>query len=261
VGLVVGRDLVNQVSIVTGGTAGIGRATCLALALRRAHVVVVGRNADRIAETCQALRDIEGGGEALGISADVCREADMARMVSKTLDRFGRIDHLVAAAGILRASSAPGLTALARMSKAAWDEVLDVNLRGLYLSNRAVLEVMIEQRRGQIVNLSSTSGRRAYAFDSAYCASKCGAIGLTESLAEEARAFGVRVQVLLPGAIDTPMWDQNGPIHRPEFALAPARVADVVLFMLTLPADTILREPVVEPFGAPSRDGWRGGGY
>src|SRR5262249_45956761 len=128
-------------------------------------------------------------------------------------------------------------------------EVIETNLKGVFLSNRAVLRTMIEQRQGQIVNVSSTAGRQGKAFDSAYCASKFGVIGLSESLAEEVSRYGIRVHVVLPDAVDTPLWRQNEPLPNPEAKLAPARVANLIMFLLTLPPDTILREPVIASFG------------
>jgi NAD(P)-dependent dehydrogenase (short-subunit alcohol dehydrogenase family) len=108
---------------------------------------------------------------------------------------------------------------------------------------------MTRQRAGAIVNISSVSGRTGRAFDAAYCASKFGVIGLSESLAEEVRQYGIRVSVVLPDAVDTPMWDQNlRIIPRPPHLLRPERVAQLILILLTLPADTILVNPVIAPF-------------
>ena len=253
------NKLEGQVAIVTGATAGIGREVCLALARHGANVVVTARNRKRIDQTVADCRRQPGAADVLGLSCDVRNEQDMQRMADETVKRFGRIDILAASAGILRAKGST-LKTLAQMTCAEWCEVLDVNLKGLFLANRAVLPAMIRQRCGHVLNLSSTSGRKAYAFDSAYCASKFGAIGLTESLAAEVRSHGVKVQILLPGAIDTPMWDQNGPIRRPEFALPVQRVADMILHMLTIPRDTLLLAPMIEPLGKPQRGGWLGDG-
>lgn len=245
----------EHVVVVTGGTVGIGRAVCRAFARCGAAVVIVGRDRDRI-ESVE--KELDGDAcRVLGIRADVRSERDMERMARRTLERFGRIDVLVASAGILRARGAP-LKMLSQMSVAEWDEVIDTNLRGVFLADRAVLPAMIERRRGQIINLSSTSGRRGYAFDTAYCASKFGVIGLTESLSEEVRAYGIKVQVVLPGAIDTPMWDQNGPIRRPEFALPAQRVAELIVRLVRATPDTVIVEPVIEPFAKPSLGGWLG---
>lgn len=250
------KQLDGQVVVVTGGTAGIGRAVCLCLAAHGAHVVIVARNRERLERTAAEVRR-QASRRPLCVCGDVRREDDMNDMARATVKRFGRIDALVASAGILRPRGRE-LKTLVQMSPREWDEVVDTNLKGVFLSNRAVLPAMLTRRCGHIVNLSSTSGRHGYAFDSAYCASKFGVISLTEALAEEVRSYGVRVQVLLPGAIDTPMWDQNGPLPRPEYALPPERVADVVLHLLVTAPDAIVVAPVIEPFVTAVREGWRG---
>jgi len=245
----------DQVAIVTGATVGIGLSTCRELVRLGVRVVVVGRDAERVEQTVCELQSIRPE-SALGFRGDVRRLQDMFDAARAAQEGFGRIDILVASAGILRAKGA-GLKSLHLMRTNEWDEVLDTNLTGVFNANRAVLPIMVARRRGQVINVSSTSGRKAYAFDTAYCASKFGVIGLTEAIAEEVRPFGVRVDVLLPGAIDTPMWEQNGPFRRPDYALAAERVADVIVSMLALPADTVLGGPVVEPLGKPGARGWR----
>ncbi|MBW2602900.1 MAG: SDR family oxidoreductase [Deltaproteobacteria bacterium] len=236
----------GRVAIVTGGSIGIGLSTAAALAREDAYVVLVGRNRARLDKALLEIKQKTGSRKNIGLELDVRRESDMEQMARQTLDHFGRIDILVAAAGILRARGGR-LRTLQQMSLEEWDEVIDTNLKGLFLSNRAVIPTMIRQRSGNIVNLSSTSGRKGLAFDSAYCASKFGSIGLSEAISEELRQYGIRVQVLLPGAIDTGMWDQNGPIPPPKDILTPDRVADFILYMITLSEDTVLDSPIVEP--------------
>jgi NAD(P)-dependent dehydrogenase (short-subunit alcohol dehydrogenase family) len=236
----------GRVAIVTGGSGGIGRATCAALADEGATVVVVDVTEAGVHEVTAALADRAAAGPNLGLTLDVRREADMQAMAERTLERFGRIDILVAAAGILRPKGMPPRL-LGQMQLEEWDVVVDTNLRGVFLSNRAVLPAMLRQQAGQIVNVSSVQGRQGRAYDSAYCASKFGVIGLTESLAEEVRADGIRVHVVLPDAVETPMWEQNGPIGRPPNLLPPARVADFIVYLLALPDDTVLVGPVIAP--------------
>ena len=151
----------------------------------------------------------------------------MCRMAAETLRVFGRIDILVASAGTLRGASALPRQ-LAELGASTWDEITGTNLKGVFLSNRAVLPPMIRQRGGTIINLSSTSGRTGLAFDSAYCASKFGVIGLSQAVAAEVRQFGIRVHALLPGPVATPMWQQNGPIPYFGAAIPPERVADAI---------------------------------
>lgn len=249
-------QLAGQVAIVTGGTVGIGRATCIALARKGAQVVIVGRSRERLEQTLAEMARHKTGPEPLGLALDVRREADMAEMTGRTLERFSRIDILVTAAGILR-GGAGHLRTLQQMSVPEWDEVLDTNLKGVFLANRAVLPTMISQRRGNIINISSTSGRQGLAFDSAYCASKFGVIGLSEALAEEMRNYGIRVQVLLPGAIETDMWDQN-PLPRPQNILPVERAADFICYLVTLPVDVILPDPIIEPLKVRLQPAWSG---
>jgi NAD(P)-dependent dehydrogenase (short-subunit alcohol dehydrogenase family) len=247
----------GRVTVVTGATAGIGRACSCALARAGASLVLVGRSADRLEEAGSCLAASSGLRPALSIKADVRDPEGMERMARTTLDRFGRIDVLIASAGILRPSESRTLKMLHQTSPSEWDEVLDTNLRGVFLADRAVLPAMIEQRRGQIINVSSTSGRRGYAFDAAYCASKFAVIGLTQALAEEVKGFGVKVEALLPGAIDTAMWEQNGPFQRPEHASSPESVARAVIEMLQLEEDAWSLSPSIEPFRKPELSGWR----
>jgi 3-oxoacyl-[acyl-carrier protein] reductase len=237
--------LAERVAIVTGGAGGIGSATGAALAKRGATVVLVDRDAPRVDEAVSGLD--AGPGRALGLVGDVCREADMSRVTEAVVARFGRIDILVAAAGILRGRhGAP--RPFPRLTTDEWDDVVGVNLRGTFLSNRAVLQTMVRQRAGQIVNVSSTSGRRARAFDAIYCASKFGVIGLSEAAAEEVRHLGIRIHVVLPDAVRTALWDQNGPVKCPPNALDPARVGDFIVSLIMLPPDMQLLAPVIVPF-------------
>ena len=246
------ENLRDRVAIVTGGASGIGRATCRSLAEARARVCVVDLDREAIDRTLDELAQLAGEVETLGICSDVRQESDVEKMVREVLDRFSRIDVLVHSAGILRLAGT-GPKILPETSVEEFDQVVGTNLRGTILCNRAVLPTMIQQRDGQILNISSTSGRKGRAFDSVYCASKFGVVGLTESLAEEVRQFGIKVQLVLPDAVATPLWDQNGPVAAPDYSLSPERVADVILYMLSLPGDTVLENVVISPLRARRR--------
>jgi len=239
------ESLTGRVAIVTGGASGIGRATCFELARCGATIVVVDLSQERIDETLAELESLLDT-EALGLCLSVSDETAMNDMAAQTLGRFDRIDILVACAGILRGKGCPPRP-MADVTTAEWDEVIDTNLKGTFLSNRAVLASMIRNRRGQIVNVSSTSGLKGRAFDSVYCASKFGIIGLTEAVAEEVRYHNVRVQVVIPDAVAPPLWDQTR-LPAPPDALAPERVADLIVYMLTLPPDTVIERGVIAPF-------------
>lgn len=240
-------SLAGLTAIVTGAASGIGKATCFSFAMKGAAVAMVDVNGEHLKETAQELRNQGCALDPMILDKDIRSEQQMDEMTSLTLERFGSIDILVHCAAILRSTgSEPKM--MAEVSLAEWEEVMEINLKGTFLCNRAVLSVMMKQRRGQIINFSSTSGLKGRAFDSVYCASKFGVMGLSQSLAEEVRPYGIRVHVIQPDAVDTPIWDQNGPIRAPSDALPPSRVADLVVYLASLPNDTILGDLVISPF-------------
>lgn len=236
--------IAGKVAVVTGGASGIGRATCAALARRGARIVVVDLNREAIDETVAEID--AAGAEVLGLCLSVADEQAMSEMARRVGERFGRIDILVACAGILRGRGCSPRP-LAEVGIDEWDQVIGTNLTGTFLSNRAVLADMIRHRSGQIINVSSTSGLKGRALDSVYSASKFGIIGLSEALAEEVRYHGIRVQVVIPDAVATPLWEQNR-LPAPPDSLAPERVAELIVFMLALPPDTVLEQGVIAPF-------------
>jgi 3-oxoacyl-[acyl-carrier protein] reductase len=241
------QALTGQIAIVTGGASGIGRATCLSLARLGAAVALVDLNAALLAEAAREITMLAGAAEPLILPKDIRSETDMADMARITLEKFGRIDILVHSAGILRGKGS-GPKMMVDMDVTEWDEVITTNLKGTFLCNRAVLPAMVKQRRGQIINIASTSGLQGRALDSVYCASKFGVMGLSQALSEEVRQYGIRVQVVAPDAIDTPMWGQNRPIRPPADSLAPSRVADLIAYVVTLPLDATLGNVVIAPF-------------
>ncbi len=240
-------ELEAKVAVVTGGGSGIGRAACLELAARGATVAVVDLGQERLEETARLLRQRHPDRHFESIVADVRDPAAVESMAARVMETCGRLDLLVQSAGILRPPG-HGPRMLHQLAVEEWDTVLDINLKGTFLCNRAVLPAMIKQGGGQIINISSTSGIRGRAFDSAYCASKFGIIGLSEALAEEVRGHNIRVHVLLPDAVDTPIWQQNGPIQPPEDSLPPERVAQLIGYLATLPEDTVLDHLVIKAF-------------
>jgi 3-oxoacyl-[acyl-carrier protein] reductase len=239
-------SLHGQVAIVTGGGSGIGKATCMALAAEGVSIVVADVHGPAIEDTLKVIASNEQLSH-LGLICDLRFASDTEQMVKSVLGRFRTIDILVHCAGILRMKGTSPKP-LVEMTTTEWDTVLDTNLTGTFNVNRAVLPTMIANRYGQIINLSSTSGRHGRAHDSAYCASKFGVIGVTEAIAEEVRPYGVKVQTVLPDSVNTPFWQQNGPIPAPADALAPCRVADLILYLLNMPEDAILVNPVITSF-------------
>ena len=185
-------------AIVTGGSRGIGRAIALRLADEGADVAVCASSsagsAEAVAEEIRAK-----GRQALGCQADVSNAAQVAALISETLEAFCSIDILVNNAGINR----DGL--LIRMKEEDWDSVLDVNLKGAFLCTKAVARLMMKARSGRIVNLSSVVGLMGNAGQVNYSAAKAGLLGLTKSSAKELASRGITVNAVCPGFIPTDM--------------------------------------------------------
>ncbi len=241
------RDLEDRCVIVTGASGGIGSACAKLFAAHGAKLALVDRDEAKLSALAAEIN-----ADALPLVLDVTSEDDMAQMASRAVKRFGGIDTLIAAAGILRTSGEP--RTVVETSYEEWRAVIDVNLTGTFLSNRAVLAAMLERGSGDIVNISSTSGRQGRPFDAPYAASKFGIIGLSESLAEEVGRRGIRVQTLLPDAVRTTIWDQSGTTAiRPPHMLTPERVAEFVLYLITLPRDAFLLNPMLYPLNVRSK--------
>jgi NAD(P)-dependent dehydrogenase (short-subunit alcohol dehydrogenase family) len=188
----------SKVVLITGALTGIGRATALAFAREGAHVVVCGRHDDTGNALATELRAV--GVEAEYIRADVRLEDDVRSLVEKTVKRFGRLDVAVNTAGT---EGKPG--PVTEQSAESYAAVFDTNVLGTLLSMKHELRVMLPQGSGSIVNVSSTYGHTGAAGASIYAASKHAVEGLTKSAALEAAGTGVRVNVVAPGPIETPM--------------------------------------------------------
>ncbi|WP_010581733.1 SDR family oxidoreductase [Schlesneria paludicola] len=241
----------NMSVVVTGGASGIGLATARLLLEQGAKVLLADLRQNAVAFAMAQLAECVPNYEESQLSGQACdvrNAADCDNLADKAHERFGTVDAVVHCAGILRMANSRPLP-LHELEDSEYNAVVDTNLKGTFLCNRAFLRGMTSRRHGQIVNVSSTSGRKGRAFDSVYSASKAGVIALSESMAEEVRPFNVRVQVILPDAVDTPLWQQNNVVQSaPAGALPPERVAQMILFCLSLPPDTICENLVISPF-------------
>jgi 3-oxoacyl-[acyl-carrier protein] reductase len=191
------KTLAGKVAIVTGGTRGIGLAIARLLAEDGASVVVSGRDAARLDAAVKELESL--GAPALGVPADATKREDADRLVEVTRERFGRIDVLVNNAGITRDQL------LVRMKDDDWDQVLDTNLRGVFLMTRAVGKVMMRQKSGRIINIASAAGAMGNPGQVNYSAAKAGVIGLTKASGRELAHWNILVNAVAPGLIETDM--------------------------------------------------------
>lgn len=233
------RPFTGQVALITGGGRGIGACIARLLAQQGAQVMLVARTESQLQQTVQQIES--EGGKAFYCVADVADEAAIRTAVERTQQITGRIDILVNNAGSARA----GL--IEQSDPAEWWQVVESNLKGLYLTTRFVLPIMLAQGHGQIVNMLTIAASRPFTGLSAYSCAKAAGLMFTRILAREVRKRGVRVSAVLPGAVDTELW--NAFPSAPERArmIRPETVAQIVVQILATPPDASIDELIVLP--------------
>jgi 3-oxoacyl-[acyl-carrier protein] reductase len=189
------QPLAGKVALVTGASRGIGLAIAHQLGEMGARLSLCARKPEPLAAAAAGLQ--KSGIEAFSMMADVTRAADVTRLVDETRKALGPVDILVNNAGLGQFGP------FHELSESDWDITLDTNLKGVFLMSRAVAPEMIQRRTGQIINISSLSGKNTYKGGGIYCASKWGLMGLTGCMAEELREFGIRVAAICPGSVAT----------------------------------------------------------
>ncbi len=213
--------LKGKVAIVTGGGRGIGRAIAHVLSREGAAIVAVARSFDQVNAVADEVK--RAGGRALALRVDIRSSREVESMIGKTVEVFSGLDILVNNAGV-------GVRKpLVETTEAEWNEIMDTNLKGMFLCCKGSIPLMNERGGGVIVNISSGVGKRGFPTLSAYSASKFGVIGLSESLAGEVEEYGIKVYALCPGGVDTEMHRRFFPEDPPSMLLRTEDVAREVL--------------------------------
>jgi 3-oxoacyl-[acyl-carrier protein] reductase len=221
-------DLEGQTALVTGAGRGIGRAIAKALASKGARVFLAARTASQLESTADEIR--RSGGKAVPVPVDLAEEQDIRSLFDRIGDAADKLDILINNAGV-------GIYGpLVDFASADFDMVMRINAKAAFLCCQQAVRLMMPQKSGYIINISSVLGFKGYPNQAAYTASKHALIGLTKSLAVEAQEYGIRVSAILPGGVDTQMVAKARPDLDPRILLQPEDVAHAVLFLLSLSA-------------------------
>jgi 3-oxoacyl-[acyl-carrier protein] reductase len=236
-------SLEGKVALVTGAGRGIGKAVALSLAQLGCRVILAARSREQLEEVHREIRD--RGGEALVVAADLTRDEDIQHLVESSRS-WGTVDILINNAGW--GKRAP----VVKGDVEDWDRTFRVNLRAPMILAKMLLPSMLEKGEGAVINIGSVSGKTGEANGAAYAASKFGLIGFTQSLYEEVREHGIKVAVILPGFVDTPLIPPNRQLDRSKMIQADD-IAQAVHYVLTSPATCCPVEITVRPQKTPYR--------
>ena len=232
-------SLEERATLITGASGGIGSAIARSFGAAGARLMLVARKPAPLKRLASELR--EAGAEAEWRRTDVTDAEQVSEAVRAAHERWGRLDILVTCAGIGR------FAAVGKLSLDDWDATIAVNLRGAFLCCKAAAEVMRRNGGGVILNVASIGGVQGFPKGAAYCASKFGVVGLSESLAQDLLPHNIRVYALCPSSVDTPFHDA-APKHMPrEKMLRPADIADLALFLASRPDRVVYERVVVRP--------------
>lgn len=234
--------LLNKVAIVTGSSSGIGKAIALRFGEEGARVVVTARRKALCEQTAKQI--CQKGGEAFVVQADVSHENQVELLFDKAVQQYGRVDIAVNNAGIF------GGRRIAETTTKAFDEVMNVNLRGTFFCCRAAFRQMKKQGGGIIINMSSVAGVQAWSGTGAYSASKHGVMALTRALAEEGKTYNIRVSAICPGGVADELVDATEEEMLRSEKISPFDIAETAVYLATLGRFAVVHQIVVDRLGA-----------
>lgn len=234
--------LLNKVAIVTGSSSGIGKAIAFRFGEEGAKVVVTARRKSLCEQTAKQI--CQRGGEAFVVQADVSYENQVELLFDKTVQQYGRVDIVVNNAGIF------GGRRIAETTTKAFDEVLNVNLRGTFFCCRAAFKQMKKQGGGTIINISSVAGVQAWSGTGTYSASKHGVMALTRALADEGKPYNIRVSAICPGGVADELVDATEEEILRSEKISPFDIAETAIYLATLGRFAVVHQIVVDRLGA-----------
>ncbi|MBA3968008.1 MAG: SDR family oxidoreductase [Nitrospirales bacterium] len=236
------KRLEGKIAVVTGSSSGIGKAIALRFGEEGATVVVAARRVDLCHQTVGQIK--QAGGSAYAQQTDISQEEQVNALMQETIALYGRIDILVNNAGVV------GGGRVADTSTKMFDEVVGTNLRGTFFCCRAGFQQMKRQGGGLIINISSVAGVQAWAGTGTYSASKHGIMALTKSLADEGRAFYIKVSAICPGGVADELVDATPEEILNSEKINPYDVAETAVFLATLGYHTVVHQIVLDRLGA-----------
>jgi 3-oxoacyl-[acyl-carrier protein] reductase len=241
-------SLAGKTVLITGASAGIGWATALAMAEKGANVVVTARREQRLSELCDLIGEQDG--KAVYLAGDAAEEPTAQKCVALAVRQYGRLDILINNAG------AGNYKNLVDTSAAEYDALMDSNMKSSFLFARHAAPVMIEQKGGEILFISSVAGLQGYAGEAVYCASKFAQIGFAQALDGELRKFGIKVGTICPGGVKTEFAVGKGRTEegvRTSYMMEPREVADAIVFACMQPRNARILQMTVRHMGEPGR--------
>lgn len=240
-------NITGKVIVITGASSGMGEAAARHLAAKGAKVVLGARRADRIDALAAGI--VTAGGQAIALATDVTRAEDVQKLVDTAVATYGRIDVLVNNAGVMP------LSPLDRLKVGEWDQMIDVNLKGVLYGIAAAIPPMMAQKSGQIINLSSVAGHKVFAGSAVYSATKSAVRVVTEGLRQEMAPHNIRVTIISPGAVKTELLDHiseadvraANEAYVGQVGIPAETFARLIAFAISEPEDVSINEILFRP--------------